>query len=34
VDLLADIDASLPVDATSIVPVVLPGSPPRIVSRD
>jgi len=32
VDLLADIEASLPVDATSIVPVVRPGMPPRIVS--
>lgn len=31
VDLLADIEASLPVDATSIVPIVHPGSPPRIV---
>lgn len=32
VDLLADIEASLPVDATSIVPVVLPGAPPHIVT--
>lgn len=29
-DLLADIGASLPVDASSIVPVVVPGAPPRI----
>ncbi len=33
VDLLADIEASLPVDATAIVPVVERGTPPRIVVR-
>ncbi len=33
VDLLADIEASLPVDATSIVPLVEVGSPPRVESR-
>jgi 2-phosphosulfolactate phosphatase len=31
--LLADIPASLPVDASSIVPVVVAGSPPRIEPR-
>jgi 2-phosphosulfolactate phosphatase len=30
VDLLEDIDASLPVDASAIVPIVRPGRPPRI----
>ncbi len=30
VDLLEDLAASLPIDASGIVPVVVPGSPPRI----
>lgn len=33
VGLLADVEASLPVDAVPIVPIVEPGSPPRIVAR-
>lgn len=31
-DLLADLDASLPVDASSIVPVVVRGEPLRVVA--
>ena len=33
VDLLADLTASLPVDASAVVPVLVRGEPPRIVSR-
>jgi len=33
VDLLADLDASLPVDASSVVPLLVRGDTPRIVAR-
>jgi 2-phosphosulfolactate phosphatase len=33
VDLLADLDASLPVDASAVVPLLVGGDPPRIVAR-
>jgi 2-phosphosulfolactate phosphatase len=33
VDLLADLDASLPVDASAVVPLLVGGDPPRMVAR-
>jgi 2-phosphosulfolactate phosphatase len=32
-DLLVDLDASLPLDASAVVPELVPGDPPRIVAR-